>query len=473
MKSLLTIASLTLGVGVAYFIPGVGAPAVLACLVTALLAGLLISRSCKDNSVLQIFVAALLFRLIIAALIFDLDMHSYFGGDAITYDDIGHRLLQHWRGELSPDVYKELVEPRLITNWGMSYLDAVIYAFTGRNMLAVQFFNSVVGAATAPLIYHCAHHIFGNMRVARLSLLFVAFWPSLALWSAQGLKDGPIMFLLALTFLITLKLSERLRVSYCLLLVCSLLCILSLRFYIFYIVVASVACSYILGLASSGSQKTARQVASIGIMALALTFTGISRTASTQVESFGNLEVLQRSRAEQANFDSGYGKDIDVSTTSGALGIIPLGAAYLLFAPFPWQLTNFRQSITMPEMFAWWCCFPVLLIGLWYAVRFKLRESLPILLFTMMLTLAYSIFQANVGTAYRQRSQLMEFYFIFVSVGFVLLREARENRARLRLLEASRLKTRALLLRRSRLTTHGRPAPERLLTPPAEPAAVA
>jgi hypothetical protein len=44
-----------------------------------------------------------------------------------------------------------------------------------------------------------------------------------------------------------------------------------------------------------------------------------------------------------------------------------------------------------------------------------------------MLTLAYSIFQGNVGTAYRQRSQLLVFYFIFVSVGYVLVKERREN----------------------------------------------
>jgi hypothetical protein len=35
-----------------------------------------------------------------------------------------------------------------------------------------------------------------------------------------------------------------------------------------------------------------------------------------------------------------------------------------------------------------------------------------------------------VGTAYRQRSQLLVFYFIFVAVGFVLLRERSEDRGR-------------------------------------------
>jgi hypothetical protein len=46
-----------------------------------------------------------------------------------------------------------------------------------------------------------------------------------------------------------------------------------------------------------------------------------------------------------------------------------------------------------------------------------------------MLTLAYSIFQGNVGTAYRQRSQVLVFYFIFVAVGAVLFKERREERA--------------------------------------------
>jgi hypothetical protein len=50
-----------------------------------------------------------------------------------------------------------------------------------------------------------------------------------------------------------------------------------------------------------------------------------------------------------------------------------------------------------------------------------------------MLTLAYSIFQGNVGTAYRQRAQLLIFYFMFVAVGYVLLKERREERAALRL----------------------------------------
>ena len=109
--------------------------------------------------------------------------------------------------------------------------------------------------------------------------------------------------------------------------------------------------------------------------------------------------------------------------------------AYLLFAPFPWQLASLRQSITLPEMMVWWASFPLLVVGIWFTLSYRLRQALPILLFTLMLTLAYSIFQGNVGTAYRQRSQILVFYFIFVAVGAVLLKERQEDRQRLAVIE--------------------------------------
>ena len=54
----------------------------------------------------------------------------------------------------------------------------------------------------------------------------------------------------------------------------------------------------------------------------------------------------------------------------------------------------------------------------------------PMLIFTAMLSVAYSIFQGNVGTAYRQRAQLLVFYFIFAAVGLVLVLEKREEKKR-------------------------------------------
>jgi 4-amino-4-deoxy-L-arabinose transferase-like glycosyltransferase len=261
--------------------------------------------------------------------------------------------------------------------------------------------------------------------------LFVAFFPSLILWSSQGLKDGPIIFCLVVAMLATLKLGEQLSPKYFLLLIGALVGLLSLRFYVFYMAVAAAGGAFLIGMRRVTGQSLARQFAIIIAVGLTMTYFGVLRRASQQFEDFGNLERVQKSRADLAQTESGFGRDVDVSTTAGAIQAIPLGLVYLLFSPFPWQLANLRQSITLPEMLIWWASFPLLVMGIWFTLRYRMRQALPILIFTTMLTLAYSIFQGNVGTAYRQRSQLLVFYFIFVSVGVVLLKERREERVRL------------------------------------------
>jgi Ca2+/Na+ antiporter len=84
-------------------------------------------------------------------------------------------------------------------------------------------------------------------------------------------------------------------------------------------------------------------------------------------------------------------------------------------------------------MLIWWSSIPLLVLGAWFTIKHRLREIAPIVIFTSLLTLTYSIMQGNVGTAYRQRAQLLIFYFVFAAVGFVLVKERREARAQKRM----------------------------------------
>jgi hypothetical protein len=207
----------------------------------------------------------------------------------------------------------------------------------------------------------------------------------------------------------------------------SLFGILSLRFYIFYMVAFAVAGSFIIGLNSS-VRSMVRNTLIIVFLGVGLTYLGVIRTAETDFEQYGSLERVQISRADLASYNSGFGQDIDVSTTQGAILAVPVGFSYLMFAPFPWEVTNFRQAATLPEILLWWAMIPFLISGLWYTLKNRLRNATPILIFSLMLTLAYSIFQGNVGTAYRQRTQIQVFLFIFIAVGWTMLKEKRENR---------------------------------------------
>jgi hypothetical protein len=286
----------------------------------------------------------------------------------------------------------------------------------------------------------CAQQVFGNLRVSRLAALAVAFYPSLVLWSSQGLKDAAIVFFLALSILATLKLGQKITVKYAVVLIFSLLAILSLRFYVFYMITVAIAGAFLIGMRTLTPITFARQLMLIILLGLGLTYMGVTRYANVQYETYGNLRQLNRSRQNAAtSAESGFGREVDVSTAAGALTTIPVGMIYLLFAPFPWQLATLRQSITLPEMIIWWASFPMLVLGFWFSIRYRLRMISPILIFTVMLSLAYSVFQGNVGTAYRQRAQLLVFYFIFVAVGYVLMLEKREEKKKRDLAEKEAL----------------------------------
>jgi Dolichyl-phosphate-mannose-protein mannosyltransferase len=418
------------------------AQAVLLCTALAVVAGIYAYKQGTNGSfLLNLFLAAVIVRLVLGTIIFVFRGQDFFGGDAITYDFYGFAQMNGWGG----DRYWQAVANRFVHSgaaggWGMVYMVGAIYGIVGRNMLAVQLVNSVFGAATAVVVFLCAYHVFNNLRVARLAGLAVAFYPSLVLWSSQGLKDGPIVFFLALSILATLKLGERISLKYLVVLVCSLLALLSLRFYVFYMISSAIAGAFIIGMQSITTASFLRQLAVLCLLGLALTYLGFTRSASMQLERFGNLEAVQRSRQDAArSADSGFGKDIDVSSASGALSTIPIGLVYLLFAPFPWQVMSLRQSITLPEMIVWWASFPMLVLGLWFSIRYRLRIMSPILIFTVMLSLGYSVFQGNVGTAYRQRAQLLVFYFIFAAVGYVLMLEKREEKKKRDLAERETL----------------------------------
>ncbi|HYN85833.1 MAG TPA: glycosyltransferase family 39 protein, partial [Pyrinomonadaceae bacterium] len=435
MNALLAVFALGLAAGVSFLLPAEGPMALVFCAVAALGAGVLVSRAAGDERewLLHLFVAALLLRVAVGTAINFLGLQEFFGGDAITYDEIGVALSYSWQSNFYDPNLEQMLAPYMRRNWGMLYVVAAVYWVIGRNPLAIQFFNAVVGAATAPIIYLCAKQIFENVRVARASALFVAFYPSLILWSAQGLKDGLIVFLLAVSMLLTLRLNERLSMKYASILVLALFALLTLRFYIFYMTLVAIVSGFLFGMQKQSTKGFLRQLVVVAVMGLGLTYLGVLRTAGVQLEYYGDLDKVQVSRADLATrANSSYAADVDVSTTAGALSVIPVGMIYLLFAPFPWQLANLRQLITLPEMLIWWASFPLLVTGLWFTLKFRLKQALPILLFTAMLTLAYSIFQGNVGTAYRQRSQLLIFYFIFVSVGFILMRERKEDKERAR-----------------------------------------
>ncbi len=155
MNGLLTLVALAMFVGILVVAPADGGAATLITLPLVALAGFMIFRIKEDRKfLLRLFVAALLMRVLLGTLIYVFHLQEFFGGDAFTYDFFGDALLRTWAGD---KYYQGMVD--LFTGggrssgWGMIYMVAAIYKMVGRNMLAIQYVNSVLGAATVPIAY--------------------------------------------------------------------------------------------------------------------------------------------------------------------------------------------------------------------------------------------------------------------------------------------------------------------------------
>lgn len=414
---------IALGTSVFFFPDGVGAVLVGGVCVAVMIVALNMQSEDRDF-LLKLFCIGLILRFSLALFINVYGLQIFFGPDALYYDWLGWVLSSYWSGDI-PASYPDLIKisQQRQPGWGMYYIVGIIYFLVGQNQLAVQLFCAVIGAATAPITYLCSKEIFSNKRVAQTAGLIVALCPSLIIWSSQGLKDGIIVFFLVLSMVCVLRLQKSFSYASVLVLLFSLFCVLTLRFYIFYmLVVGIIGCFAITE--PINPMSVLRRTALL--LVLGLTLTSFGATGERDWSSF-SLERMNSTREDLARGNAGFNQEADVSTAEGALAALPIGFTYLMLAPFPWQLGNLRQALTLPEMILWWSSMPFLVIGLWYSIKYRLRTSIGVLLFTLMLTVAYSLYQGNIGTAYRQRAQIQIFHFMFIAAGWGVWREKREN----------------------------------------------
>jgi hypothetical protein len=404
--------------------------AALAVTVALSLIALVVFRQFADDRPLitSIFLLALAVRLAFGLFVHIYDLRDFFGGDANSYDFLGNELMLRWtEAARTPNVVIDFALQNLSAGWGMYYLVGGIYWLVGHNILAAQSVCGVIGAATAPMIYFCADSLFGNRRVAFRSAMLVALFPAFIIWSAQLLKDGLIVFLLVLAMTMVIELQRKFSYGALIVLVLAVAGVLPLRFYIFFMLVPAVIGSFLIGVSAS-PRAIIRNTLILVVLGLGLTYLGAMRNAGVAFDQYATLAAVQSSRSDlSGSAASGFGSDVDVSTTQGAISAIPVGLTYLMLAPFPWEISSLRSAIPLPEVLVWWTMLPIVVFGIAWTVRNRLQKAFPILLFALMLTISYSIFQGNVGTAYRQRTQIQVFLFMFLSVGWTLRQEKREN----------------------------------------------
>ncbi len=335
-----------------------------------------------------------------------------FWGDSETYDFLGAAVAEGWARGYSTNSWEATVEGKV--NSGFIYFVACIYYLFGRNVLLVQLLNGIIGSLTSIVILEIGLLLY-DRQVAKTAMLLTAFFPQMIFWSTALYKDPAVMLCIAVAMLAVLRLRHRLSLSWILLYVASTGALVWLRFYIFYALAAATAAALVMSQRRGVMFGLVSRMVLVSAVIVLLLFTPVGQEVLMQ-SRYLDLEQLSVSRVDLARAGSGFGSATDVSSLQGVLSILPLGVAYLLFAPFPWMVSGLRQALALPDILVWYALVPALVRGI-AATRHRLARTMPILVFTSALTLAYGAFLGNVGTAYRQRTQIMMFYFLFIADG--------------------------------------------------------
>ena len=144
-----------------------------------------------------------------------------------------------------------------------------------------------------------------------------------------------------------------------------------------------------------------------------------------------NLDVRRAGSAREAQ--SGYLQEASIASPEEALQYFPVGLLYFLTVPFPWQLGTIRQNLIIPENTFWLGLYPLMVVGISRALKSNRPGTVFLLLMTAGMCVIYALLAANVGTAYRMRSQVWLLWAPFAAWGWEALRERRRPARQVRL----------------------------------------
>ena len=342
---------------------------------------------------------------------------TFFAPDQYTFQDVGWRTLLHMRG-LGP-------RPAQLEGFEVAYYywNAALYSLFGLAPLAPKLLNAMMGTVAGLVAYRLGGELAGG-GAARTAAFLVTLFPSLLLWSTQNLRDTPAVLLLLLLLWAALRLRVRPSATR----FATVLALLGLMFLVRdYMAVMAL-------FALVGSLLVSRQRR---LPVNLLVATALFASALFAYQSFGlgdelldsaSFEMLNLQRQNLATGRTAFAPEADISTPLRSLQFLPLGLAFFLLSPFPWQVGSALSLMTLPEQVVWYALLPLVLYGGWFLVRERFDRVAPTLIFLLLTTSIYALVEGNAGTAYRHRGQIVVFMLVFAAVGLEVWRLRRRGK---------------------------------------------
>jgi len=314
---------------------------------------------------------------------------------------------------------------------GHLYILSFFYLLVGLNTLipnptslfSDKLISCLIGILTGILIFYITKDIFGK-KAAKISSLFVIFYPSLVLWSITNTREPSNILLVCLIIFSLLRFWKVKKACYLVLLFVSLLVLKTIRLYIFSFTLIAVVLSLLIILWKNVKIKFfALFLVMLSIIFLNFTsqerivrnklfnFSAIVKTASSS-----NKNVIAQGGSVYRIYDEDLLSARGINKFKFAKGAIK-GFVYFMLVPFPWMISSKEQLMAYPQIIIWYLIIPFVFMGIFFAIRYRFKMSLILISYLFLVTSGFALIEGNVGSAMRHRDLVLPFYFIFGAVG--------------------------------------------------------
>lgn len=250
------------------------------------------------RSVFALVSLAFLLRTAIAACLYAGSLLAGRGG-FVTGDDMEYaRLAEAYASHLHGVPLPPLVPP----HWSGQdylfgtyvYLESAAFFVFGRQVLLMEFMNTAFASVMLVLLHDITRRLFGP-RPGLVALAILAFFPSLALWSALNLKDALVLLLVAFVAWLLLRLRERPTAAILIVVYAAIVTLQSLRQYIFIAFALLTPAAVALTVPSTWGRKHKATIATAAMSALLLWVYGYAPLVMKPLDALEAFESVRRS----------------------------------------------------------------------------------------------------------------------------------------------------------------------------------
>jgi hypothetical protein len=364
-----------------------------------------------------LFVVSMLVRSVLLLIINATDAITKLGlsSDSLYYARVGKIVaVQMANGDFN--------WPNWIDNGWFQFNGLVFYLF-GPYPFYVQLFNITVASIMPIIVFQTVRKVFPDIRIAKLTALMTAFFPSFIYWSVLMLKD-PISWL-AVAFLVygTVSIKIKFSVKYMLSILLGLIIFLGVREYMLYISMMIIVLALV-PLKGAGFGVVLRWVAVIIIMGFVAQLAGFGFFAIDRISEsvYFDIDYLNHARVKLSNHGSGrfFQNEEDAVWGQGFmhdLKAFSLAVYYSFLSLDITSLGSVRQLMALPEVLLFMNLLPNLVVGAKQVWKTHRNLALPLLGFGVGILVVYGSTTTNKGALFRWRMQALPYLLAIISYG--------------------------------------------------------